>query len=390
MEIAGHITDADSKKPLVGATVYLDHTTMATPSIADGAFTLKNVPVGNYTLIISYVGYDPVAIPVSAKSSHRFAVELYPSEKKLDEVTIRVNSHWAEYFDLFQMFFLGNGRKQCTIKNEKSLFLDYNTKTFVLTAEASRPLIIENQALGYRVYYDLISFAHYPGRTSYSGYTRFEEMKPADSKQEKQWKENRENDYYGSFMHFTRSLANKQLKEDGFVMKKLAKTQSSPVSHAVIERFQGDEFKSPDTVVSMRWSGKDYAPQDTTLLTDSAKHDTQKWGRQAGYNVLYPQEVPYDSILTQTIIVGNYKFAFNNSLFVTYKKKRVTEDFLGLGNGYRPTFPTSILTMLKSHTFLDNHGNLAEPDAVLHEGYWATLRVATQLPDDYLPDKDRN
>lgn len=389
MDISGHVTDGVTQKPLVGATVYIERSTKSTPSTEGGAFELKNIPAGNYTLIVSYIGYEPVSIPVTEQSSHRFAVELYPNEKKLDEVTIKVNSHWAEYLGLFKMFFLGNGGKQCIIKNEKSLFLDYNNTSFVLTAEASKPLIIENQLLGYRVYYELNSFAHYPGRTSYSGYTRFEEMTPANAKEEKKWKTNRENAYYGSFMHFTRTLANKQLKEEGFVVKKLAKTQTSPANHPVLDRMQGDEFKSPDTIVSMRWNGKDYAPEDTTVLSDSTR-SSQKWGRKAGYNVLYPQEVAYDSILTKTIIVSNYRFAFSNSLFITYKKKRVTEDFLGLGNAYKPTFPTSILTMLKQHTFLDNHGNLAEPNAVIHEGYWATLRVADQLPDDYEPDKGRD
>lgn len=379
IEIAGTVIDSQTKKPLVGASIYLNNTTRATTSAEDGAFTLKNIPQGNYQLIISYIGYASSSIKVAGQSANALKIELQPSQTFLNEVTIGTNPHWDQHFLLFQIFFLGKGMQQCTIENPKSLFFKYS-KSYVLTAEASKPLIIDNQALGYRVYYELTSFVHRNNRTSYLGYTHFEEMKPANNAEEKKWKANRENAYYGSFTHFIRSLVNNQIAEDNFVVKRLTKAESFSFSRLILQKWKGDEFKSTDTLVSTLWNGIDYDPKDTTAMADT----TKKWGSKAGYNILYPQTLSADSILAKTIIVGKYKLSFSNSLFITYKKKNANwvQD-----NQNQPGYPTSILTMYKADTFVDSRGFLADPNAVIQEGFWATYRVADQLPDDYEPDK---
>ncbi|ATP57599.1 hypothetical protein CPT03_14510 [Pedobacter ginsengisoli] len=361
MEITGKVIDAQSNQPLSGATVYLDHTTKATISSDSGSFVLKNIPSGNYKLIVSYIGYNSAFADLSENNIPNLIVELTPGVKLLDEVAITANPNWQEYFLLFKMFFLGKGGQYCTIKNPKTLSFDHNDTSYVLTAQAGKPLIIENQALGYRIYYELNSFVHYAGRTSYSGYTRFEEMTAANSKEQKKWKSNREKAYLGSSVHFMRSLVNKTSKEEGFVMKKLVK--------ANLRKSEENEFKSTDTIVTMQWNGRNYFAKDTTVLSGAGSLISRS---KVGYDLLYPEELPYDSVVTANLN-GNYKLSFNNSLFVIYKKKKNV---------------TSILTMLTPETFVDTHGNLANPQAVLHEGYWATLRIADQLPFDYLPDKD--
>lgn len=361
VQIIGMVIDAQSKQPLAGATIYLDHTTKATLSSDSGNFALKNIPSGNYKLIISYVGYSSAFVDLNEKDIPNLIVELTPSVKLLDEVAITANPNWQEYFLLFKMFFLGKEGQYCTIKNPKTLSFDHNDTSYVLTAQAAKPLIIENQALGYRIYYELNSFVHYAGRTSYSGYTRFEKMTAANSKEQKKWKSNREKAYFGSSIHFMRSLVNKTSKEEGFVMKKLVKSN--------LKKSEENEFKSTDTIVTMQWNGRDYFAKDTTVLSGLG---SLIGSRKMGYDRLYPEELPYDSVVT-TNLNGKNKLSFNNSLFVTYRKKKNV---------------TSILTMLTPETFVDIHGNLANPQAVLHEGYWATLRIADQLPFDYVPDKD--
>ncbi|NRF38176.1 carboxypeptidase-like regulatory domain-containing protein [Pedobacter foliorum] len=389
LQITGTVIDAKTRAPLAGASVYLDHTTKATITSDSGKFVLKNIPSGNYNLIISYVGYHPVSVPMSEQYNPPLKVELSQTTKSLKEVVITADPHWEEYYSLFKMFFLGKTDQQCTIENPKALSFHYNDTSYVLTAETSEPLIIDNKALGYKVYYDLSYFIHYASRTSYSGYTRFEETTSTDSKELKRWKTNREKAYYGSLTHFMHSLVNKQLTEDGFVVKKLekVKTINAFPTHPILENWKGNEFKSSDTIITMRWNGRDYAPEDTTVFSQATKPSNtlnptntpspgnlSKWGQKTGYNILYPGNVPYNNIITPTSLSGNYKLSFNNSLFITYKKKKSD------GN-----FTTSILTMLIPETFVDTHGNLADQHAVINEGYWATLRVADQLPFDYAP-----
>ena len=389
MEIKGTVVDAETKQPMPSASVYLDQTTKGTTTTADGTFVLK-VLSGNYNLIVSYVGYKPLSIPVNAQNNPVMKLQLQPSNT-LKEVNITADSKWQEYLMLFKMFFLGRTGTQSTIVNPKALNFKYS-KTYVLTAEAKEPLVIENREFGYKVHYDLTYFSHVAGRTSYTGYTRFEEMTPADKKEQAKWKVNRENSYYGSSMHFMRALVNKQLKEEGFVVKILEKTRKSPENYPVFDRWQGDEHKAPDTIVTMRWNGLDYTAQDTTVLTEAEKKNTGKWGSKAGFNVLYPGEVPYDYILKPSPFEGYSILSFPQFLFITYKKKKSANDFWGYGAAYRPSYITSIISLLRPQTTLliDAHGNLADPNEIMNEGYWAAFRVAHQLPFDYVPEVKAN
>lgn len=385
MRISGTIVDANTKKPLSRASVYLDQTTKSTFTTDSGQFVLS-VPSGNYTLAVSYVGYNSASVSITEQFNPSFKIELVPAEKILNEVVISAKSKKTDYFPLFHVLFLGAGGRDCTIQNRKALFFEYSD-AHVLTAEANAPLIIDNYALGYRVYYDLTSFVHSAGRISYTGHSRFEAMKPKDSKEEKTWRSNRAAAYYGSATHFMRSLVNNKLKKEGFLVKKLVKAHKAPPSIPVLKRWHPNTAtKSPDTLVSMRWNGRDYSPVDSTLI-----HDTEspyRWGEHSGYNILYPDPVKIGSIITPTSSEGNFKLNFKNSLFVTYTKKKTKEDVWGFGDD-RPAFITSIVTMLVPETFVDLRGNLANPNSMINEGYWAKQRIANQLPFDYHPSLDR-
>ena len=381
MRISGTIVDATTKKPLSRASVYLDQTTKSTFTTDSGHFVLS-VPSGNYTLAVSYVGYNSASVTVSEQFNPPFRIELVPAEKILNEVVIDAKVKSTDYFPLFHVLFLGTGAKDCTIQNPKALFFDYSD-TYVLTAEANAPLIIDNYALGYRVYYDLTSFAHSAGRISYTGHSRFEEMKAKDSKEQRTWKSNRAAAYYGSATHFMRSLVNNELKKEGFLVKKLVKAHEAPASIPVLKRWHPTTAtRSPDTLVSMRWNGRDYSPKDSTLIPDTKS--PYRWGDHSGYNILYPDPVPLGNIITPTFSKGNFRLSFKNFLFVTYTKKKTKEDVWGFGDD-RPALITSIVSMLVPETFVDVHGNLADPNALINEGYWAKQRIANQLPFDYVP-----
>ena len=56
-DVSGTITDASNGSPLAGANVYLAGTSMGSATDADGAYSIKNVGSGNYTLVVAYLGY---------------------------------------------------------------------------------------------------------------------------------------------------------------------------------------------------------------------------------------------------------------------------------------------------------------------------------------------
>ena len=64
--VHGYVDD-DLGEPLIGATVMEKGTSNGTATDLDGNFTLNVAPTG--TLIVSYVGYDPIEVPVDGRTN---------------------------------------------------------------------------------------------------------------------------------------------------------------------------------------------------------------------------------------------------------------------------------------------------------------------------------
>ncbi len=59
--IKGKVVDSETKSPLIGASVMLVGTRRGSVTDTDGNFTIDNVPVGNYALKFSSIGYKPLS-----------------------------------------------------------------------------------------------------------------------------------------------------------------------------------------------------------------------------------------------------------------------------------------------------------------------------------------
>ncbi|WP_053970783.1 TonB-dependent receptor [Mangrovimonas sp. ST2L15] len=86
--ISGTIKDQSNGETLMGATVYLEGTNFGTTTNEYGFFSLQ-APAGNYTLTISYIGYNAVKQEVSLTKNLNFNLELEESSTALDEVIIK-------------------------------------------------------------------------------------------------------------------------------------------------------------------------------------------------------------------------------------------------------------------------------------------------------------
>jgi hypothetical protein len=62
-KVAGRVIDARTKEPLVGANVIIEGTLLGASTDAEGDFYIINIPVGKYTMIVSYVGYGTIKHP---------------------------------------------------------------------------------------------------------------------------------------------------------------------------------------------------------------------------------------------------------------------------------------------------------------------------------------
>lgn len=93
--IRGWVADQQSETPLIGATVQLitapDQTPIGATSDENGRFVLKNVPVGRQALRITYLGYEPLAVPnvlVTAGKEVQLDLRLQEAFSSLGEVVI--------------------------------------------------------------------------------------------------------------------------------------------------------------------------------------------------------------------------------------------------------------------------------------------------------------
>lgn len=67
--ITGHVFDAATQEPLIGANIQIVGTSRGSVSRSDGAFTIDRVPEGHLALQVSMVGYKPVIEPDLVLSS---------------------------------------------------------------------------------------------------------------------------------------------------------------------------------------------------------------------------------------------------------------------------------------------------------------------------------
>jgi hypothetical protein len=95
--IKGTVFDNETNTPLVGATVVIKESNPLKGSTTDldGKFRLENVPVGRYSLLISYLGYETVTVPeILVTSSKEVIINtgLQQSGIKMNGVTISGNT----------------------------------------------------------------------------------------------------------------------------------------------------------------------------------------------------------------------------------------------------------------------------------------------------------
>ncbi len=88
IRMSGVVVDAQSKEPLQGAHLVLNHSQGTTPDI-EGKFDL-NVSSGD-TLMISHVGYNDYLVPIPHNligTTYFLRIGLIPATVELDEVTV--------------------------------------------------------------------------------------------------------------------------------------------------------------------------------------------------------------------------------------------------------------------------------------------------------------
>ncbi len=88
--VRGFVYEKNTGEPVIFTNVYLEGTTIGSATDVNGFYNITKVPVGNYTLTITFVGYDTLTVPISISANQIVNKKLFLTESsiKLDEFVV--------------------------------------------------------------------------------------------------------------------------------------------------------------------------------------------------------------------------------------------------------------------------------------------------------------
>ncbi len=345
--ITGKITDTKGNA-LMYASVFIANTTLGTISDEHGDYRLSHIPLGQHTLVASYVGYEFQKISINVnKSILSQNLQLKKTSLEIDAVEVqdkKSRNKWKQNFKKFKKSFIGvsENASLCKIINPEALIFHYDKETRILSAKAREPLVIENNGLGYTIHYTLEKFElHKNGLRMYIGSAQFTPFETEDHGNPEEWKKNREFAYRGSLQHFLKVLAYDSLIKSGFVVQSV--TSMNPANN---EKEVDYIFKlHPEPV------GKDIHVQ-----TGRYYYERRFW---------------FNNILDVIYTKEGEGFAYGATKFPKYRLKSFQQSWIRLqGKG----------------ALFNIMGYLNDPNSLIVYGYWAFESMAEALPQDYEPD----
>jgi len=339
--IQGKVINEATGTPLQGTSIYFNNTTIGTSTNADGRFSLPLPEIENAELIISSVGYQRLVYkPEAATIQNKTIVfKLVQKEEELKDILILTDAVRKKYLAIFEREFLGitEEASHSNIQNKKDIYFTSGDSKNSFKAYSDTPLTIINKMLGYKVSFELVEFFYdqQNGRTSYYGYTRFDEMGDKN-----RWVKNRKRCYYGSTMHFYRSLIGNHLQQEGYKVY----------------------------IIKL-------------LHTDSSK---PQQNMEMAVEVTAAQIITTDSSNS-----NNYNVTIAGKMMVQYGKEPATKNYLRKNTFIQGDIPggfRSYITATAPVISLNREGIINNPINVLYGGYWIYEKAANMLPYNYMPE----
>lgn len=347
IQISGWVRDMKTKDPIVGVNVYLNGTTIGAVTDQFGNYSISNVSRDNYVVVFSFVGYELVSYTLKPGSNNYYAVNCLMVDKvfTLEQVEVSSSpfideSDWPKFYRLFKSQFIGNTSfaSRCNILNPEVLNFAFNNDTETYYAYADEPIIMENQALGYIVYFNLINYEANQMDARFHVVARFEELESKSRGLQKRWKKNRIKSYLGSPFHFFKSLASGTLEHEGYSIFLMDK-----------DKLEKRSIKS-DEVLKIGANGNKYLSFDEYLAIE------------------YHRE--YEPIEYREYVNRDNPFYYSG----------VSTEKIGIRNSN----PQSTVLELKSNDIrIYKSGQVQSPENLVYYGYWSWERMAELMPVNY-------
>jgi hypothetical protein len=226
--IKGTVLENKTNTPII-ATIYFNGTFAGTLSDQNGNFELDISKNTSLPLTISSIGYYSVTL-ADFSTDKPLIVYMTPKVYEVKEVVVSSGSlvkRRRANLNLFKNVFLGttSNARNCEITNENDITFNYESDQDTLKAYASKPILITNRALGYKITYYLDRFEYNKKDRSvlFAGNLIFNEDLATKEPRNEVYERRRKEAYLGSRMHFFRALWADDLESAGFSVKNSAK-----------------------------------------------------------------------------------------------------------------------------------------------------------------------
>ncbi|HWI92114.1 MAG TPA: carboxypeptidase-like regulatory domain-containing protein [Flavisolibacter sp.] len=364
--IRGVVVDEANKLPLDKATVFINGTSSGTTTNEAGEFILR-IPNGRHIIIGFSSGFDTYGKFInSGDTLNNVVISLKKKPSKSDSEVYQINE-WQQWGEYFLANFLGSNEntKDCRIKNTRAIHFQVSKETGDVSATADVPLIIENKALGYTIIYKLESF-HCNFKTlliNYTGYALFQPMS-GNTAQLREWEKRRRMIYYGSIMHFMRSIYRNEIEEEGFEIRSLKKVFSLTAKPTLFDSAALDSTKTINDTNAVRTGG--YRDIEDQIINPD------------NYKDVIGAPLSADSIAyaIDRTTAGLY---FENFLLVLYKGVTETEQ-------YKQVDMSSQLVLVNKRPLeIESDGSFYDYRDLMILGYWTwSQQIRWLLPYDYI------
>jgi len=330
-KISGRVIDDSTNAPIVSANVFIANTMLGTSTDTSGHFKIKNVPPGSHELVASCIGYAMVSdrIELLPGADTTVDIRLRPRFISLGavEVTAPRPEAWRADLERFTRLLLGTTPEalQCRIINPE--ILSFSTDVHGnFHAQADSRLIVDNDALGYRLSLSLGEFRSESQWIFTDWKVIFEDLLSSRRVEQTVIEQRRDGVYYGSLRHFLVALVGGQLAKEGFIM-----------------------YQSPNGARQQLDRVLELNEEDISKLRDLDRRTLR----------------------------------FTGFLVVEYDRTRI-ESFSG-----RIRAKVSVLSIEKDSVRVDSRGQILDPFSLGVRGDWTKEKLASQLPLEFHPISKR-
>jgi hypothetical protein len=364
VSVIGKVIDQNTGSPIEYACVFIANTTVGAYSDEKGEFSLSFSQDGVLCLVVSHVCYETYIGNINADNGNlNILVKLKTKIYELQTVNIiEEDPHREAKIEAFSKGLLGQSKNslRCRILNPSILQLYGKRPHFILEnwnlkVSADSMLIINNEALGYKIKYKLVYFDLTFKRLIFYGYPLFENIVTATNNPSRII-QRRKVAYEGSKLHFFRSLYSHSLEEEGFEIYRIMayEKDTDDPKYGLL----GDSVFIGKSNVMLKQT------KERLNLYDYLTYDSISRSRKL--NILQPFEIRYIRRSEE----DNYN--------------RYPNYFLGLKRPFNAQ--TTIVKLKNNNIQFYSNGSLEKPDELITIGYWSYKQLADLLPYDYLPE----